>query len=171
MKLITGLGNPGKKYRNTRHNVGFQFLSLLKEEEGFPESKFERRFNGEVSRKGDFFLLKPLGFMNNSGDSVAALSHYYKIEPQNILVSHDDSDIPLGKIKIEKGRGSAGHRGVESIINRLGTKSFYRLRIGVGRDPKEKAGEIVLSPFSKEEEEIVENTLREALEEIKKEGF
>ena len=114
MILIVGLGNPGKKYQKTRHNVGFRVIDQL----------------GFLSLK-EVILVKPKTFMNLSGKSVKNLLKTYHLKPSNLIVIHDDTDLPLGKIKISKNRGAAGHKGVESIIKEMGTKNFVRLRVGV----------------------------------------
>ncbi|MDO8633420.1 MAG: aminoacyl-tRNA hydrolase, partial [Candidatus Wildermuthbacteria bacterium] len=114
MQLIVGLGNPGKKYEKTRHNAGFMVLDELEKKE-LPQTR----------------LLKPDTFMNNSGGAVKKEMQKLKIKNQSLIIIHDDIDIPLGKIKVSKGSGSAGHKGVESIIQSLGTKEFIRIRIGI----------------------------------------
>lgn len=163
MKLIVGLGNPGKKYNHTRHNIGFEVVLKFRENRQKSGSEFspwknEKRFKAEISKsefKGDKIILAlPQIFMNNSGESVKELSLFYKIKPNDILIIHDDIDIKLGEFKIQKNRGSAGHNGVESIINELGSKDFNRIRIGIrdeeaqGKMPTEK---FVLEKFTSEE--------------------
>lgn len=162
MKLIVGLGNPGKKYKKTRHNIGFEVVNLIKESKHFPDFSHDKKFNGLVSKKGDAFLLKPQTFMNRSGQSVKAISSYYNISPKETIIIHDDADIPLGKIKIDKSRSSGGHKGVQSVIDHLSTKDFWRIRFGIGKNPSEKAGNIALKRFSKKEQETAK-TLKEKL--------
>lgn len=128
MLFIVGLGNPGEKYKNTRHNIGFRVIDEFREKNNFSEFRISQKFNAEIS-KGEIagqsvILAKPQTFMNNSGKAVKSLL-------RNLFVIHDDIDLPLGKIKIVKNRGSAGHKGVESIIKELGTKNFIRFRIGI----------------------------------------
>lgn len=132
MKLIVGLGNPGEKYKDTRHNIGFIFVDKLSDENDVAW-KFEKKFNAEIARFDDTLLAKPQTFMNNSGESVSKIMNFYDIELEDLLVVHDDIDLEHGNIKVEKGRGSAGHKGVQSIIDHLGTNEFERMRIGVGR--------------------------------------
>lgn len=136
MILIVGLGNPGEKYQNTRHNLGFmvvealarKFLSL--EEVKWQE---EKKFNCLILRiPPNILLIKPQTFMNASGIAVKKLADFYKVAPENIWVIHDDVDLPLGRIKIKPGGGTAGHRGVESIVNYLATEKFPRFRLGIG---------------------------------------
>jgi peptidyl-tRNA hydrolase, PTH1 family len=152
MKLFVGLGNPGDKYAKNRHNVGFIILDEYSSEAGFKwveDKKFKcvkAEFNGN-------YYIKPQTFMNNSGESVSIFANFYKISPENITVIHDDVDLELCRIKSQKGASSAGHRGVESIIEKLGTDEFNRVRIGIGRDVNKKIAteDWVLMDFSEEE--------------------
>ena len=170
MKIILGLGNPGKKYETTRHNAGFIAIDALAKKSG---SNWEtnKKFQAEICQVGDTLLIKPQTFMNNSGQSVQAVLAYYKLLPKKLgvfkikdsdlseilTVIHDDIDIPLGKYKISVDSRSAGHNGVQSIINHLKTKNFKRIRIGIRADiiekmPKDK---FVLENFRKDELEII----------------
>ncbi len=149
MKLIVGLGNPGIKYEKTRHNIGFMVLDILAESEQFDSKKVK--------------LIKPQTMMNNSGQEVKKIADYYKIKPEDILVIHDDIDLSLGEIKIQQSRSSAGHKGVQSIIDALGTKDFIRIRIGIKPRNREQETEnridtekFVIQKFTEEEEKIVE---------------
>ena len=134
IKLIVGLGNPGGEYEQTRHNVGFWFLDELAWQ-WKATFKDEKKFFGEVARVaqdgGDVWLLKPTTYMNRSGQAVAALAQFYKIKPEEILVVHDELDIPCGRIKFKLGGGNGGHNGLKDIQARLGTPNFYRLRLGI----------------------------------------
>ncbi len=168
MKLIVGLGNPGEKYRKTRHNIGFRVLDHFAEEKEFPLFKVEKKFSGEISKKENTILLKPMTFMNRSGISVHKLCNYYQIKPENLLVVHDDTDILLGKAKIDKNRSSAGHKGVQSIIDHLATKDFWRVRFGVGTQSGKSAGDIALGKFSHKEEKSIEEVMNKIVEEILK---
>ncbi len=139
MILIIGLGNPGLKYDNTRHNLGQWLIDGLHAQwqaYDFDDWTKENNLKSETSKgkisDQKIILAKPLIYMNNSGLAVSLLKHYYRIEPENIWVIHDDIDLPLGKIKIVKDRGSAGHKGIQSIIRAIGTKNFVRFRIGIG---------------------------------------
>ncbi len=137
MILIVGLGNPGKKYQLTRHNIGFQVVDEFVKKNNFPDFKISKKFNALISEGivdgAKVILAKPQTFMNNSGKAVKSLIRNWKLEIRNLVVVHDDIDLPLGKIKISIGRGSAGHKGVQSIIDELATKNFVRFRIGINR--------------------------------------
>lgn len=162
--LIVGLGNIGKDYAFTRHNVGFMvldcFLDMVKVSSSDVKFKGEYKtvsFELEKERCIKGYLLKPHTYMNLSGESVRALCDYYKLPPSNVLVIHDDVDLPLGIVRIKRGGGDAGHNGLKSITSCLGTNDYYRLRVGVGR-PKVSSYEMkdwVLSRFSKEEEQVI----------------
>jgi PTH1 family peptidyl-tRNA hydrolase len=133
--LIVGLGNPGKTYAETRHNAGFRFIEvLLRSVDG--NLKAEKRFAGATGRitlaGREVWVLEPSTFMNGSGEAVAKLSRFYKIAPENILVVHDEIDLPPGLVRLKFSGGHGGHNGLRDIINKLGSKDFNRLRIGVG---------------------------------------
>ena len=135
MILVIGLGNPGEKYKKTRHNLGRLVVSTWQFIIGFPDFRLEKKSNALIS-KGTFeqkriILTLPETFMNNSGKSVKMLTKSYKLKPNNLIIVHDDIDLPLGTIRISIDRGAAGHKGVESIIKELGTKNFIRVRIGI----------------------------------------
>lgn len=182
MKLIIGLGNPGKEYEKTRHNVGFMAVNTLREAiGGFSNWKLEKKLEAEVCRGHiascceDVILAKPQTFMNNSGRSIKLLTTYYKLHTGDLLVLHDDLDLELGTLKLSHGSGSAGQNGVQSIIDTLGTKDFWRLRIGIGpytRSPSLKIREggvsyddkakFVLKNFSRAEAPTLKKTLEAA---------
>ncbi len=150
MKLIVGLGNPGKEYENTRHNVGFMIVDHYLDSDDWKE-KFkalycEKRINGEK-----VLFVKPLTFMNLSGDAVVQFVHYYDIDINDILVIHDDMDIAFGSYKLKKDSSDGGHNGIKSIINRLGTQGFSRLKIGLSHDKSMDTRDYVLGKFSKED--------------------
>lgn len=134
IKMIVGLGNPGAEYEQTRHNAGFWFIDELAWQYK-ATLKEEKKFFGSVARisisGSDLWLLKPSTFMNRSGQAVAALAQFYKIKPEEILVVHDELDIPCGRIKFKLGGGNGGHNGLKDIQARLGTPDFYRLRLGI----------------------------------------
>ena len=136
MKLIIGLGNPGEKYKKTRHNAGFLAVDKIADNFQFPSFEFHRTFDAEISKdminNEKVIIVKPQTFMNNSGETVKTMLDYYEIGLENIIVIHDDLDIATGEYKISKNRGSAGHRGVQSIMSYLGTEDFKRIRIGIG---------------------------------------
>lgn len=135
MRLIVGLGNPGGEYKDTRHNIGFMVVDKLAKELGSGGIVWqeEEKFKSTVAKFGDVLLVKPVIFMNNSGIAVSSVMRFYKCEPSDVWVVHDDIDLPLGKIRIRSGGGSAGHNGIESIIKELGTDQFTRFRLGIGR--------------------------------------
>ena len=175
MILIVGLGNPGPKYKFTRHNLGFMAIDNLQLTiDKFSDWKNIKKLQAEIS-KGEIndqkvFLVKPQTFMNNSGKAVKVLTKTYPLNPKNLIVIHDDIDLPLGKIRISRGRGAAGHKGVESIIKELGTKNFIRFRIGVkpktyNLEPK-ILDRFVLKKFNKEEEKIVKELVKKTAEVI-----
>ncbi|HPN54404.1 MAG TPA: aminoacyl-tRNA hydrolase [Candidatus Moranbacteria bacterium] len=176
MKIILGLGNPGEKYKNTRHNVGFEFLDKLKQEWDFPDFELNKKFNSLVSKgsykiqdtKYEILLVKPRTFMNLSGEAVRSILDFYKLSPEDILVVHDDKDILLGEFRLATDSSSAGHNGVQNIIDNLSTQKFKRLRIGVGAETNLPAEVFVLQKFSDEEKEKVEKVLEEVGEEIEK---
>jgi len=169
MKLIIGLGNPGKKYENARHNLGFLVIDELAEKININDWKIKMQFNANITR-GDFnnkkiILAKPQTFMNNSGMAIKSITDYYKISAENILIIHDDIDLKLGEIKIQKNRSSAGHNGVQSIIDYLKTKDFIRIRLGIKPIDQETIIDIekfVLQKFSKKEEFIVQKIIKKA---------
>lgn len=160
MKMIVGLGNPGPKYADTRHNVGFMFLDLLAEELNIElkTAKF-KGLVGEARHQGDrIVLLKPLTYMNLSGESVQAAAAWYKVAPEDILVVYDDMDIDLGQNRWRIKGSAGGHNGMKSIIQHLGSQDFPRLRIGIGRSLGESVDH-VLSKFAPDERAIVADQL------------
>jgi PTH1 family peptidyl-tRNA hydrolase len=160
VKLIVGLGNPGQQYEKNRHNAGFLFLdNLLSTYVGnwMNESKFQG-ITGSCNIGGNkVILLKPQTFMNRSGLSVGALVRYYKYKTEDVLVVHDELDIPSGEVKLKMGGGHAGHNGLRDIIASLGEKNFYRIRLGIGRPASGLSVlDYVLSNFSKEDRSKLE---------------
>lgn len=135
MTIIVGLGNPGNKYQETRHNTGFLIIDRLGRELGKESVSFsyEKKWNAQVGRVGGVLLVKPQTYMNDSGSSIKSIMDFYKAVPKDIWVVHDDMDLPLGKIRIREKGGSAGHKGIESIIEYLKTDAFVRFRLGIGR--------------------------------------
>jgi aminoacyl-tRNA hydrolase len=131
IKMIVGLGNIGAEYEHTRHNAGFWFVDELAWQMK-AVFKNEKKFFGDVARVDDLWLLKPDTYMNLSGKSVSALAQFYKIQPEEILVVHDELDIPCGQIRFKLGGGNGGHNGLKDIQAKLGTPNFYRLRLGIG---------------------------------------
>ena len=167
IKLIIGLGNPGKEYENTRHNIGFLFIDALAKHLKAPSFEFNKKLNSEISEVR-LRMAKPQIFMNKSGLAVLSLSKFYKVKPENILVVHDDIDILWSNFKFSFGRSSAGHKGVESIIKALKTKKFWRLRIGIQPTPKKhtSADKVILKRFTPAEFKTLNQTIKRAISEI-----
>ena len=171
MKLVVGLGNPGKKYERTRHNAGFWWVERLAH--GAKATlRSEGKFQGRVARLADAaetWLLLPATYMNESGRAVAALASFYKIEPQEILVVHDELDLPPGTVRLKRGGGTSGHNGLNDIAEHLGSNDFWRLRIGIGH-PRDMAAseqevvDYVLHPPRAEEYPLIEDAIARSLE-------
>jgi PTH1 family peptidyl-tRNA hydrolase len=170
MYLIAGLGNPGLQYADTRHNVGFMLLDYLARDRkvSFAESKWKASIAKTIIWDESGVLLKPQTFMNISGTAVAAVAQFYKVSTDNIIVIHDDLDMPLGRIKIVSGGGAGGHNGVRSCIEHLGTRNFSRIKIGIGRPltpiPPEK---YVLARFGPDEHEVITQRMAVVVEGIR----
>lgn len=152
MKMIVGLGNPGKEYENTRHNIGFMVIDDYAKRYNI---SFKTKYNGlfaKVYRNGEYYvLLKPLSFMNLSGTVVKKFASYFKIKSEYILVIHDDLDMPVGKIKIKAKGSSGGHNGIKSIIENLNTEEFAHYKIGIDNNKEMTTKDYVLGKFSKKE--------------------
>ena len=161
MKLIVGLGNPGKEYENTRHNVGFIYLDNYAKENGFSISK--EKFNGnfwEITKNDEkIIFLKPLSYMNLSGTVVRKYLDYYKIDLSDILIIHDDLDMEIGRIKIKNNGSSGGHNGIKNIIEHTGSEKFMRLKVGISKNSNIDTKDYVLGRFTKEEKEIIDKKL------------
>ncbi len=179
MFLIVGLGNPGEKYQDTRHNVGFAVVERFAEKNNFPAFQLSSKFNALLSEnllgKEKTILALPQTFMNESGASVSSLIYFYKIYPANVIVVHDDMDIPLGQIRVVYDRGSAGHKGVESIIDKFESNQFLRIRIGIqpSKGKPNNPEKFVLKKFDKSEKEIIDAAIEKAsnaLDLLTKEG-
>ena len=176
MIIIIGLGNPGEQYKNTRHNVGFMAIDEFVRKNNFPDFKLQKKSNALVSENvmenEAVVLAKPQTFMNESGKSAREILKNNK--DATIIVVHDDIDLETGKIKIVTERGSAGHKGVESIIQNIGNAGLIRFRIGIGSEQKQEAMKIVLKNFSPDEQKIIEKTIlktSDALDLFIKEGL
>ena len=171
IRLIVGLGNVGAEYVRTRHNAGFWFVEAIARKAGAGFGT-ERKFHGEVARvrghDGELWLLKPSTYMNRSGQAVVALALYYRILPTQILVAHDEVDLPPGTVKLKRGGGTAGHNGLRDIQARLSTPDFWRLRIGVGHPRTlalaQEVADFVLHPPSREHEAAIDDSIGRALE-------
>lgn len=174
MTIIIGLGNPGPKFENTRHNVGFMAIDKFKGKNNFPDFKLNKKSNALISEQDKILLVKPQTFMNNSGLTIKSLTKPYTLTPKpSLIVVHDDIDLPVGKIKIVEDRGSAGHKGVESIIKTIGNKNLIRIRIGIGNHitynmehgtKKADAKNVVLKKFSEGEQKIINQTIKKVTE-------
>ena len=156
IKLVVGLGNPGKEYLNTRHNVGFMILDFY-----LKDVKWMTKFNGMYYIKNNGYdkitFLKPLSFMNLSGEVDKKFVSYYKIDVENVLVIHDDLDLEIGKYKLKFDSSSGGHNGIKSIINMLNSQKFGRLKVGISKS--ENVIDFVLSKFSRKEQDIIDKNL------------
>lgn len=156
MRVVVGLRNPGADYEGTRHNVGSEVAERVLARAGSPPGRAPSRISGAIAQIGvgddrTLFLL-PFTFMNESGRTVRSALDYYKVAPSDVLVIHDDIDLPFGRLRLQVGGGSGGHNGIRSVESALGTKEFSRLKIGVGRPPgSQDPAEYVLRPFAKRE--------------------
>ena len=170
MKIIVGLGNPGQEYKNTRHNVGYMVLEELASR--YPLEKQESKFDaiiGHIKIKGEKVLLvKPLTYMNLSGQSVQPLLHWHKLELIDLMVVYDDMDLPLGTIRVRAGGGNGGHNGMKSIAARLATQEFARVRLGIGRPTEREAVDWVLGRFSAAEQEQSAQAIKYAADALEK---
>lgn len=171
IQIIAGLGNPGPEHRLTRHNAGFWFVDAIARKAGASFGA-ERKFHGETARLRDggreLWLLKPGTYMNRSGQAVVALALYYKILPTQILVAHDEVDLPPGTVKLKRGGGTAGHNGLKDIQAKLSTPDFWRLRIGVGHPRtlalNQEVADFVLHPPGREHEAAIDESIGRALD-------
>lgn len=170
MKIIVGLGNPGKDYKNTRHNIGYMVLEELASR--YPVEKQESKFDaiiGHIRVKGEKVLLvKPLTYMNLSGRSVQPLVHWHKLDLVNLMVVYDDMDLPLGTLRIRPTGGSGGHNGIKSIMEKLASSDFGRTRIGIGRPDDREAVDWVLGSFMGAEKEQAEQVIKHGADALEK---
>lgn len=173
--IVAGLGNPGSRYQATRHNVGFLVIDLIAERWGRPV--FREKFQAEMAQvevpgaagKERLVLLKPQTFMNLSGQSVQPATVFFKETPADVLVIHDELDLPLGRLQLKDGGGSGGHNGLKSVTERLGTPGYRRLRLGIGRPPSDFRGDVadfVLQGFSPSEETLVSDLVSRAADAV-----
>lgn len=167
MWLLVGLGNPGLRYARTRHNIGFMVLDRLAEslDLSFREKTDYRACSGSISGH-KVVLMEPLTFMNRSGSAVRKVFSKYAVLPANLIVVHDDLDLEAGKLKIRKKGSSGGHKGIESVIQNLGTQDFIRVRIGIGRDPFVPTEDYVLSKFRKNEKPLIQDAINKAADAV-----
>ena len=170
IKLVVGLGNPGREYESTRHNIGFMVINKLLA--GFPAGRFEESFVAESRlfsgrfRGKELFLQMPQTYMNLSGKAVAVFARRNQIDPKEILVVSDDLDLPLGRIRLRSGGSDGGHNGLKSIIAELGNASFKRLRIGIGHQESGTTADHVLGSFTTEESVLLEQVLDKSAEAV-----
>lgn len=167
IRCVVGLGNPGAKYEDTRHNAGFRFVDALARENAVA-LRAENKFSGEVGRissaAGDCWLLKPTTFMNHSGRAVAALCNFYRIEAADLLVAYDELDLDPGVARLKTGGGHGGHNGMRDICAALGTRDFHRLRIGIGHPGhREAVVGHVLSRAGRDEQQAIDDAIAAAL--------
>ncbi|GAB3628633.1 aminoacyl-tRNA hydrolase [Pandoraea terrae] len=176
IKLIAGLGNPGAEYAATRHNAGFWFVDALARQTGASLSN-QKNFHGYAGRAHiaghEVWLLQPQTFMNRSGQSVVALARFYKIMPDEILVVHDELDLPPGAVKLKRGGGSGGHNGLKDISAHLTTPEYWRLRLGIGHPrtqlpagSQQQVVDFVLKPPRKEEQDAIDDAMSRSLDVI-----
>lgn len=164
MKLIAGLGNPGSKYEQTKHNTGFMALETFLNQQHLQldKDKFAGHWTKTKISGTDVVLVEPQTYMNDSGRCVAQLAHFFKIAPQDILILHDDMDLPLGKLRIKAGGKSGGHNGIRSIISDLGTTDFNRLKIGIRHPRQTSVVSWVLTPFNREQQSLMDQAFAQA---------
>jgi PTH1 family peptidyl-tRNA hydrolase len=165
IKLIAGLGNPGRKHERDRHNAGFRFAERLAARER-ASFRAEPRYHAHTARlPGDIWLVMPQTYMNLSGKAVGALARFYKIQPEEVLVAHDELDFPPGTVKLKLGGGVAGHNGLKDIAAQLGTQGFWRLRIGIGHPgDKDLVADYVLNSPSPDERTLIDDSIERSLE-------
>ena len=170
MYLIAGLGNPGRQYEHTRHNIGFDTVDVLVEEYQVPQSGVRcKGMYGKGMIAGEkVILLKPLTYMNLSGESVRGIADYFKIDPESqLIVIYDDIDLEPGQLRIRKKGSAGGHNGIKDIIRRLGTEKFIRIRVGVGAKPKDwDLADFVLGHFSDSDRKLVDEGINDAAEAV-----
>ena len=162
LKLIVGLGNPGREYEGTRHNIGFEVLDRWAEAEGV-QFELQKKWEGELTKGRAITALKPMTFMNLSGRSVASLARFYRWTPEQVLVVYDDISLPVGTLRFRANGGAGGHNGIKSLIASLGSKEFPRLKVGVGAAGSGSLVGHVLGKFAPNEREEVQNMLARAV--------
>ena len=165
IRLVAGLGNPGREYQRTRHNVGFMVLDRLAADAQLPW-QFSSKWNAGWA-KTDVILVKPATFMNRSGEAIAPIANFYKIAAQEVLIVLDDFALPLGRLRLRAQGSSGGHNGLESVLDHFGTDSVPRLRVGIGSAPVEGATDYVLGRFFEEEQPLLDATIRRAADAVK----
>jgi PTH1 family peptidyl-tRNA hydrolase len=166
IRLVAGLGNPGPEYERTRHNIGFAVLDRLAADAGVTWQR-EAKWGAYVAKTDSVVLVKPMTYMNRSGEPLAAIARFYKIEPNEMLIVFDDMALELGRLRLRLEGGTGGHNGLDSIIVTLGTDQIARLRIGIGAAPEHGAVDYVLGRFFEEEMPMVEKAVARAVEAVK----
>lgn len=164
MKLIVGLGNPGREYQDTRHNIGFMVVDRYAQEKGitFSKEKFGGIYTECIINNEKIIILKPMKYINLSGEVVSSFVSYYKISIDDILIISDDLDMPLGKIKLKTNSSSGGHNGLKNIEHCLGTKNYKRLKIGISNDKNLDTKDYVLGKFSKDDKKLIDSSVKKA---------
>lgn len=170
MKMVVGLGNPGRQYEQTRHNVGFMTLDILGGRFGAPKATLKKKaFVAQIAITDRAVLLvKPQTFMNDSGDAVGPLCHFYKLQPSDVLIISDDVDLPFGRLRLRERGSAGGHNGLRSIFAALGTQEIPRLRIGVGRSHDRDTRDHVLAAFSREDAADLPDVLAQAADAVER---
>jgi len=171
--VVVGLRNPGRKYEGTRHNVGAEVLDILSERWNTPFKGGPARVSAEIAvhRFGDrsIVMVKPFSFMNESGRVVVAALRYYKADVDDLLVIHDDIDLPFGRLRLHAGRGTGGHNGIKSVVATISSKEFWRLKVGVGRPPgRMDPADFVLHRFDKAERDETDLVVRDAADVVER---
>lgn len=169
MKIIVGLGNPGKPYENTRHNIGFDVIDALAKKWDAPltNSKFNGMYATVHRPEGKVLLVKPLTYMNLSGECVGPLMDYFDIDVEDLIVIYDDLDLETGKLRLRQKGSAGGHNGIKSLIHHLGTQEFNRIRVGVNRPPTGmKVADYVLSKFSNEDQVVIGDAIEKSVNAI-----
>lgn len=166
MKLIVGLGNPGKEYVKTRHNIGFMVIDGLLDKMNIKldQNKFNSLFVKTKIATTDVIIAKPLTFMNLSGEAVSQLANFFRIEPEDVLVIHDDFDLPLGKLRLRNQGSGGSHNGMKNIILHLSTNKICRIRVGIGKDRFIEQKDYVLGKFKKDELKTLQKTIDKCIE-------
>ena len=168
MTIIAGLGNPGQEYEHTRHNSGREIAQAIRKAWNFPDFRFEKKWNAEISEgkvgKKKAAILLPNTFMNKSGSAVSLVLRFYKVKPKDLFVIHDDAYIPAGSTKLSFNKHSAGHKGVESVMRALKTREFWRFRIGIGGKRDIPAEKVVLRKWTPDEKRAVAKIIKRTIE-------
>lgn len=166
IRLVAGLGNPGSEYQITRHNIGFLVLDQFASRAGAVWEK-SSKWGALWAKLGNVILVKPMTYMNRSGEPLGAVARFHKVEPQEMLVVLDDFSLPLGRLRLRPNGSSGGHNGLESVVAQFGTDEIPRLRVGIGGAPSEGTVDYVLGRFSEEERPLVASTVERAAEAVK----